>query len=297
MRALMWIAALALLLFSSQPSWPNVRSFELATPAVFVGLRLANFMKEEVLREVRPKDISPLHHAFATYNHIFCSERFAHFSRKPIFDAEIPSSGFLETSSYEKRLDLFFWKPDFSGLRTEPTDTVVDKALHRRSLTSVPYGEGQHEKAPVGRELAPDARQIRADLSLTQPPCKDRSIFSNFVSFLPGLCSLNGGVCGSHTLSKSPANIIYAQAGYNDRSHAEGHRGPQHTLGPVRHLPLGVQILVGALVVAGSFFGTLVAFQRFLRGQLGDAFLIVLLGGIAGGVLGFITLIGGLVAL
>lgn len=33
-------------------------------------------------------------------------------------------------------------------------------------------------------------------------------------------------------------------------------RGPQHTLGPVRHLPLSVQILLGAVLFAGGcFFG------------------------------------------
>lgn len=126
-----------------------------------------------------------------------------------------------------------------------------------------------------------------------------RSLFSEYkrVGFLRrdgSSGSSSGSLAGG---LQRVTNVVNANAGHNERKRPDDAGGPQHTLGPIRHLPLGVQILLGALGFAASLFGVFVAFDRFCRGRLGDAFLVILLGGIASGALSLVTLIGGLVAL
>ena len=78
---------------------------------------------------------------------------------------------------------------------------------------------------------------------------------------------------------------------------AEYSGGPQHTFGPIRHFPLGVQILLGALIIALSFGGLFCATHRFFYGGSASAFVVVLLGAVIGSVIGAMIAIGGLVAL
>ena len=74
--------------------------------------------------------------------------------------------------------------------------------------------------------------------------------------------------------------------------------GPQHTLGPLRHLPLGIQILFGSLGIAASGVGIIYALKRTVEiGGSAEAFAIYYIGCIALSVVSLMLVIGALVAL
>ncbi|WP_157188284.1 hypothetical protein [Nitratireductor pacificus] len=92
--------------------------------------------------------------------------------------------------------------------------------------------------------------------------------------------------------TKGKSNINHTDSGDGD-THP---RGPQHTLGPIRHLPLSVQILLGALLAPGGCFVAAKALFDFSNRDQPQALLLGLIGGGICGVLGLAILIGGLVA-
>ena len=81
------------------------------------------------------------------------------------------------------------------------------------------------------------------------------------------------------------------------RSQADNPRGPQHTLSPLRHLPLGIQILLGALGIPISVGGVGYAFSRTVNGLPFEAFLVIAVLCITLGAVSGMLLTGALVAL
>ncbi|MEP5729777.1 MAG: hypothetical protein ABJL67_10405 [Sulfitobacter sp.] len=102
-----------------------------------------------------------------------------------------------------------------------------------------------------------------------------------------------GGASGAEGLSDIPDTKGRNTSGYG----TDGNRGSQHTSGPVRHFPLGIQIFFGAFLFAICIVSIPVAAQRLLHGDLATAFPFVFFGLIVGGICGLMILIGALVAL
>lgn len=89
--------------------------------------------------------------------------------------------------------------------------------------------------------------------------------------------------------------------GYKNQSdktnERRGYGGPQHTFGPVRNLPVGAQIFLGALCfTVGGLVGGKALFD-LRNSQLPEANLGLFLAGIVLGMFGLMVLIGALVAL
>jgi hypothetical protein len=97
---------------------------------------------------------------------------------------------------------------------------------------------------------------------------------------------------------KSQINVANAKDGRPKTDSPKNPSGPEHTLGPLRHLPLGVQILLGALGLAGLPFGIVYTVSRTVETNRNiEAFAVFYLGLIALGVVSGMLLVGALVAL
>jgi len=105
-----------------------------------------------------------------------------------------------------------------------------------------------------------------------------------------------GGVDGIISGTQGFSYPVYAQSGYYNRAESNYRRDNKHPLGPVGHLPLGIQILFGAVLFAGGLVGALVAFARFLDRGFIETFYVCLLLSIVSGSLGLIILSYGLSA-
>lgn len=106
--------------------------------------------------------------------------------------------------------------------------------------------------------------------------------------------STSGLSCGLASFSQGKSHIENTDYSYN-----YGHeRGPQHTLGPIRHLPLGVQILFGALFfTGGSYCAAKAFFEVESENFTFKAIILMFLCGVLSSFLGLVSLIGGLVAI
>ncbi|SDW58584.1 hypothetical protein SAMN04488041_102589 [Sulfitobacter pontiacus] len=139
--------------------------------------------------------------------------------------------------------------------------------------------------------------------------CRTKLKSGSFISFLSNVYSRESGgnlfltnfsrvIC--HDLGRYQCQK-YISNTYN--SSDEGRRtykprGPTHTLGPLRHLPLGVQILLGALGLAASCAGIVYAISRTVEVGRGiQTFAVSYLCIVALGVVSGMLLVGALVAL
>lgn len=136
---------------------------------------------------------------------------------------------------------------------------------------------------PVYGECTSGARKIGADLRLTYSSGFDNRVVGSAHSFTGGNKSLS-----------NPPNAKSSDA-YRERPNEAG--GPQHTLGPIRHFPLGVQVLLGTALIGVSLVGFLIATKRFFNGGYGGTFAICAFSGAVGFVLGLMIIVGALVAL
>ena len=122
-------------------------------------------------------------------------------------------------------------------------------------------------------------------------------VLSSFGGGLRFINHIKGGVSSPSGVVQGKSNQDHAGYRYKKTKPTYRKRGPQYTLGPIRHLPLGIQILLGALLIAGAMLGTSVAAYRFFSGGFVDTFLFSFFACLVIIVIGLMTLVGGLVAL
>lgn len=118
---------------------------------------------------------------------------------------------------------------------------------------------------------------------------------------IDGSVSSNLGLLGAvQSGGRSPLSFVqsHSQEEQPDSTYKRSYNGgPQHTLGPVRHLPLGVQILLGTLGFSAAGWYGAVTLKRFCERESDPVtFLLAQLVCIAIGSLSLMCLVGALVA-